>query len=192
MDNYLAIEHDLAEHNADTSFDPPFPDAEPYVPEHRKHLTPEVQAHHAKLDEEYAEPEDGGYEYAKYDDTVPASLDEDGTLPEYSIYARYWPSPDEKKDRKPVQYSKLACGHKLRGSGFEPNHRNCERCHFTFFQINGELTKAIVEAHQVGGDALIVRLKGKTFLHNFKKFMSTVALIQSQQEAANARKEPTT
>jgi hypothetical protein len=138
------------------------------------------------------EPEDGGYKYSTYEGAepsaeVPASLDEDGELPPYSIYARYWPNPDEKKDRKPLKYQKLACGHKLRGDGFEPNHRNCERCWFVYFQTNGEFTKSVLEGHQAGGDALIVKLKGNTFLHNFKKFMSTVAFIQAQQEAAKVK-----
>lgn len=195
----IAFSEEAKSNREDTSFDPStfdlvaptgienlrddFPDAEPVI----KHNPDYIQ-------ESDEEPEDGGYKFATYTGAepsadVPASLDEDGELPSYSIYARYWPNPAEKADRKPLHYTKLACGHKLRGNGFEPNHRNCERCFFTFFQINGEFTKAVIEAHQTGGDELIIRLKGKTFLHNFKKFMSTVAFIQAQQEAASASKE---
>lgn len=177
--------------DVDTSFDPPFPDAEPY----NKAQDDADDAEHKRFIEG-DEPEDGGYKYASYNNAgeptdassyspeMPASLNEDGELPPYSIYARYWPVPDEKKDRKPLHYQKLACGHKLRGDGFEPNHRNCERCWFTFFQISGPFTQSVEEAYQAGGPELIVRLKGKIFLHNFLKFMSTVALIKSQQEAA--------
>lgn len=190
----------------DVSFDPPFPDAEEIradvaaenLIDYDQNLAEEECGAHEGGGEDMEctcdEPEDGGYKYATYDGPepsadVPASLNEDGELPPYSIYARYWPTPNESKDRKPLHYQKLACGHKLRGDGFEPNHRNCERCWFTFFQVNGEFTKSVVEAHQAGGDELIIKLKGKTFLHNFKKFMSTVALIQAQQEAANKAKE---
>lgn len=132
------------------------------------------------------EPDDEAT-YASYSDAVPASLDEDGELPPYSIYARYWPTPVEKKDRKPLKYVRLVCGHKLKGDGFEPNHRNCERCWFNFFQTHGPLTQAVEEGFQQGGKELIIRLKGKTFFDNWLKFMSTVAFVKSQQEAAKAK-----
>jgi hypothetical protein len=122
--------------------------------------------------------------YAEKDAETAANLNEDDELPPYSIYARIF-HPD-----KPVVYQRLACGHKLRGE-FEPNHRNCERCWFTYFQIHGELTQAVEQGYQAGGPSLIKNLKGDTFLHNFRKYMSTVAFVQAQQKAvADAAKEP--
>lgn len=111
-----------------------------------------------------------------------ASINEDDELPPYSIFARYWAT------EKPVKYPVLACGHKYRNE-FEPNHRNCERCWFAFFQTHGELTQAVEEAYQTGGAKLVSKLRGPKFLHQFLKFMSTVALVKMQQEAAEKVKE---
>lgn len=161
----------------------------PYEMEH----VPEAETLAALLHDHDPSEADDGAEYAEYaeagEDVVnpdaPANINEDDELPPYSIYARLF------RPEKSVKYPIIACGHKLRGE-FEPNHRNCERCWFTYFQIHGELTQAVEEAFQKGGAGLIIRLKGKTFLHNFLKFMSTVALIKQQQEAAKENIESTT
>lgn len=126
-------------------------------------------------------PDKDDAEYATYADT-PASINEDDELPPYSIFARYWAT------EKPVKYPVLACGHKYRNE-FEPNHRNCERCWFAFFQTHGELTQAVEEAYQTGGAKLVSKLRGPKFLHQFLKFLSTVAFVKMQQEAAEKVKE---
>lgn len=137
--------------------------------------------------------DDGSGDYATYEEAekvdAAANLNEDDELPPYSIYARYWAAPDKKEDRKPLKYPRLTCGHKLRGEGFEPNHRNCEKCWFTFFQINGQFSQAVEEAYQTGGGDLIKKLRGSKFLDMWLKFMSTVALIKRQQEEAIKAKE---
>jgi hypothetical protein len=136
------------------------------------------------INEALADDEADGAEYATYPDTAdaPANLNEDDELPPYSVYARYYQTD------KPLKYPVLACGHKFRGQ-FEPSHRNCERCWFTYFQVNGELTQSVEEAFAVGGPKLIDQLKTKTFTHNFRKFMSTVAFLKQQQELAAAKEK---
>lgn len=123
--------------------------------------------------------DDDSGDYATYAD-APANLNEDDELPPYSVYARYYQTD------KPLKYPVLACGHKFRGQ-FEPSHRNCERCWFTYFQVNGELTQSVEEAFAAGGPTLINQLKTKTFTHNFRKFMSTIAFLKQQQELAAAK-----
>lgn len=132
--------------------------------------------------------DDDGAEYATYDDKstdadVPPNLNEDDELPDHSIYARYWVTT------KPLKYPKSTCGHKFRAE-FEPNHRNCEQCWFTYLTTHKPLVEAVEEAYQKGGAGLIIQLKGKKFLHNFLKYMSTIAFLKQQQERTKASDGP--
>jgi len=113
------------------------------------------------------------------------SLNEDDELPPYSIYARIFHAD------KPVKYQRLVCGHKFRHE-FEPNHRNCERCFFTYFNLHRDLVKALDEGFQAGGPELIRRIKGSNYLHMWRKFMTTIAFVQAQQEAAKVKEQDDT
>lgn len=130
-------------------------------------------------------------EYATYDDKTtdvdaPANVNEDNELPPYSIFARFWQTD------KPLRYPRIPkCGHKFRAE-FEPNHRNCESCWFTYMTTHKDLVEAVEEAYQKGGPAIIAQLKGKTFLHNFLKYMSTIAFLKQQQDKAKETDESTT
>jgi hypothetical protein len=88
-----------------------------------------------------------------------------------------------------IRHRPLPCGHKL-AAGQPPRHRNCEACWFTFFQVHGELTKAVEEAYNSQGTEvgreLVKQLRGSKFLSNFLKFMSTVAALKSQMETQTA------
>lgn len=81
------------------------------------------------------------------------------------------------------------CGHKFI-PGAAPRHRNCEACWFAFFNVHGELTQSIEELYAKHGATPVVRLLGKKLLHNWLKFMSTIATLKSAQEAkAQAAKD---
>jgi hypothetical protein len=84
-----------------------------------------------------------------------------------------------------VRHRPLPCGHKL-VAGHAPRHRNCDACWFTFFQVHGDLTKAVDEAYNSQGTEvgreLIKQLRGTKFLRNFLKFMSTIALMKARME----------
>jgi hypothetical protein len=87
---------------------------------------------------------------------------------------------------KTLQYQRIPmCGHKFRPS-MEPRHRNCESCWFTFFNVHGELTKAVDEVFTQFGESGLMQLRGPKFTRNFTKFMSTIA---SWKKAADAAKE---
>lgn len=66
------------------------------------------------------------------------------------------------------------CGHRL-DLNRQPRHRNCQTCWFAWFQNHGEICQQLDEMHQASGDAMIVQLQGKKFLHRWRMFMATVA-----------------
>lgn len=80
------------------------------------------------------------------------------------------------------------CGHKF-VVGAQPRHRNCESCWFAFFNVHGELTQSVEELYAKHGGVPVSRLLGKALLHNFLKFMSTVAALKQAQEAQAARSQ---
>lgn len=82
-----------------------------------------------------------------------------------------------------VRYQRVPmCGHKF-VPGAQPRHRNCERCWFGFFSVHGEFTKSVEELYAKHGGVPVSRLLGAKLLHNFRKFMSTLAAMKSIQEA---------
>lgn len=79
------------------------------------------------------------------------------------------------------------CGHRI-VVGQEPRHRNCDSCWFTYFQVHGEITKLADEifqkhGHEEGGQ-IVAQIKGRVFLNNYLKFMSTVAQWKANMETA--------
>lgn len=79
------------------------------------------------------------------------------------------------------------CGHSFVPE-HEPRHRNCESCWFAFFQVHGEMTQAVEQLYQTNPEILL-NLKGKKFVRNFLKFMSTVAAFQASVQAVQAQAE---
>lgn len=81
-----------------------------------------------------------------------------------------------------------SCGHKF-VQGEEPRHRNCQRCWFTFFQVNGQFTKEVDEEYRKSGKAVLVQLRGTKFVQNFEMFMSTLAKWKQESEAISKDQE---
>jgi len=83
-----------------------------------------------------------------------------------------------KEDRRlhfTVRHNRLpSCGHKFDPNG-EPRHRNCEMCWFAFFQVHGELTQGLDELFAQHGEKGLLQVRGKKFVKNFLRFMSTLA-----------------
>jgi len=85
------------------------------------------------------------------------------------------------------------CGHKFIAQR-EPRHSNCEACWFAFFNVHGEFTQAVEDAHAKGGDDMIIALKGRKFLQRFLRFMGSVAKLKMALEAKeknNGSTQPT-
>jgi len=87
-----------------------------------------------------------------------------------------------------VKHQPLPCGHKLVADHNGPRHTNCDQCWLSYFQVFGEVTKAVEEAYQSKGTEvgaeLIKQLRGAKFLKHFLRFMSTVALYKESLESA--------
>lgn len=77
-----------------------------------------------------------------------------------------------------------SCGHKLDLSR-QPRHRNCDNCWANWLNSNGPTVQTAEELIAAGNEKLIIALQGPKFLHNVKKFLSTVALMQAQMENVN-------
>jgi len=94
-------------------------------------------------------------------------------------------------DQFTVKHRQLPCGHKLVADHNGPRHTNCDQCWLSYFQVFGEVTKAVEEAYQSKGTEvgaeLIKQLRGVKFLKYFLRFMSTVALYKEQMEAPIGR-----
>jgi hypothetical protein len=75
-----------------------------------------------------------------------------------------------------------ACGHKL--SHTTDPRTNCESCWFAYFNTNGQMTQIADECFNEAGRDVLERSRGKNFVKQFLKFMSTVARFQ--REAAEA------
>ena len=94
-------------------------------------------------------------------------------------------------DQFTVKHRRLPCGHKLVADHNGPRHTNCDQCWLSYFQVFGEVTKAVEEAYQSKGTEvgaeLIKQLRGVKFLKYFLRFMSTVALYKEQMEAPIGR-----
>ena len=73
-----------------------------------------------------------------------------------------------------------ATGHKLAITIDGPRHCNSEADWFSFFQVHGEVTKQAIEIHQKEGLQALVALRGKKWVKNFLKFLSTLAQWQKQ------------
>lgn len=73
----------------------------------------------------------------------------------------------------------VQCGHKLTAFG-EPTQANCDSCWFAFFNAHGEFVQAVDEAYQQHGAKFVESLKGRKFVKNFQKFMSTVAQLRTR------------
>lgn len=89
-----------------------------------------------------------------------------------------------------LKYQRIPmCGHKFIPGRPEPRHRNCDSCWFTGFQVNGTFTQAVEKVYQEQGEDFLVKLKGRRFVNNFLKFMSTVAAFQAAISVQKAQKE---
>ena len=94
------------------------------------------------------------------------------------------------------------CGHRLGVVEYSPdgNHKvrisaeprdNCEFCWFAFFNANADMVATADQCFGEEGEATLVRIRGKKFTKNFKKFMSTMTRFQQElaEQAEAARKE---
>jgi hypothetical protein len=81
-----------------------------------------------------------------------------------------------------------SCGHKF-VPGQEPRHRNCTPCWFTYFQVNGEITKAADEVFQESGEAGLRQLATPKFVKNFLMFMGALAQWKAMNEARQAAQQ---
>lgn len=144
------------------------------------------------------EPEYPAYDILETDGTVtvapteeqeedgPVTVNAKGYIVEPERMVPFRPSP---KKSAPLKYQRIPmCGHKFVPQQ-EPRHKGCESCWFTFFQVHGELTQAVEEVYQKQGEGFLAKLKGRAYVTNFLKFMSTVAAFQASMTAAQAEQE---
>lgn len=129
---------------------------------------------------------DGTVEKADNGDDAPVTRNAKGYVVEPRRMVPFRPSP---KKAAPLKYQRIPmCGHKFIPQQ-EPRHKGCESCWFTFFQVHGELTQAVEEVYQKQGEDFLAKLKGRAYVTNFLKFMSTVAAFQASMAAAQAEQE---
>jgi len=102
-----------------------------------------------------------------------------------------------------VQHGELKrCGHKLGVVEYdqkgkpqffirEEPHNNCEDCWFSFFNENSDMVATADRCFAEEGEPTLVRIRGKKFTKNFKKFMSTMTRFRQElaEQAEAARKE---
>lgn len=88
-----------------------------------------------------------------------------------------------------VQHPRVKeCGHRF-DEFHEPRH-NCEFCWFAFFNTHGDLVKTVDEIfHKENGIHVLTALKGKKFVRNFTKFMSTVAQWKIEADKMKEQKD---
>lgn len=72
------------------------------------------------------------------------------------------------------------CGHRL-DPGIEPR-TNCQFCWFAFFKNHGELVQTTDSFYQEYGGEALATMRGRKYVKNFLKFMSTLALWQQEVE----------
>jgi hypothetical protein len=72
------------------------------------------------------------------------------------------------------------CGHKYNEMS-EPR-TNCHVCWFAWLNAHGDMIKICDELFtKPGGEAALVQVKGRKFVQNFKKFMSTLARWKAEE-----------
>jgi hypothetical protein len=108
---------------------------------------------------------------------------------EYVAAAEELPKKGYYRVVKPITRVVLPmCGHKF-APGSEPRFSNCESCWFAFFQVHGDLTKAVTElVHEHGMDS-VKQVRGEKFAKNFIKFMATIAQWKTQVDELKEQDE---
>lgn len=140
-------------------------------------------------EQEAAEPEKQDNSDVRYVQRVGSMPDYYTTDPKTGEITEITRAAYKKYQREQVTrvYQRIPmCGHKFAPQA-KPRHRNCESCWFTFFQVHGEFTQSVEELYAKHGKQPVTALLGETLLHNFLKFMSSVAAIKAYQEAQAAK-----
>ena len=86
------------------------------------------------------------------------------------------------------------CGHRLGVVEYSPdgNHKvrinteprdNCEFCWFAFFNENADMVATADRCFSEEGESTLVRIRGKKFTKNFKKFLSTMFRFKAELDA---------